>query len=132
MFRQSVESLTLQIVQTFLGTLGIVGAFRQVAAVVQPGMMPIDSERYRPMILREREGRPVMRVGLLVTWVFLACLDRLHSRLECTIGLSQIVEQSGEVAVTARAKPSGEVFSASRNAREMGGQRLPWVSEKWS
>ena len=93
-------------------------------------MMPIDSERYRPMILCEREGRPVMRVGLLVTWVFLACLDRLHSRLECAIGLSQIMEQSRKVAVAARAKPSGKIFSASRNAREMDGQRLSWVSEK--
>jgi hypothetical protein len=95
-------------------------------------MMPIDGERDRPMILRERKGRTVMRVGLLIAGVFLACVDRLHAYLECAVGLSQIVQQPGEAALAARSKPAGKEFSALRDARKMGGQGLPWVCEKWS
>ena len=67
-----------------------------------------------------------------VRLLFTKFVVRTYSLLKFVFGLSQIMEQSSEVAMTARAKPSGKVFSASRNAREMGGQRLPWVSEKWS
>jgi hypothetical protein len=84
------------------------------------------------MILREGERRPVVRMRLLVTGVVFACGNRLPAVLKHLFGLSQLVEQAGELAVPARPKPPAKACREFSNAGKMVGQRLPRMSRKWS
>jgi len=74
------------------------------------------------MILRERERSAVVCVWLLVAGVFLACVDRFHTHLECAVGFSQIVDQPSKLSVVTSPKPTSIVFSPPRDAGEMVGQ----------
>jgi len=58
----------------------------------------------------------VVCVGLLVAGVVPARCNRLHPILKDLLRLSQIMEQAGELALPARAKPHAKSFRAFGDA----------------